>query len=499
MVCIALSCALSTGISVGFEGNRSTESMSRAIFTDEWRSTTLPTSELREVGDSELPFLTKTAARFSASGPTQPPAILHAIDSKAKTADEIQALWQASYNYVGNFKRDVSRYSMKKNFDRQLRSRVYSHVLASKGGIIEEFGALHVRRTHVCEERPTLQLSDVHHLARTSFGIPNFKISFPPCDGVAVSTRCKYETGRCCTRPQTEFLGRYYDTAVAAMALGATREEAFAPLTHSRILAYTLQSCDPKLNLKGYSRANSIKVAVQDKRFGPRYTNWYIPEVSTIAIPKAYEVLYELYNTMLIERMRSRRSTRFPSDTQMKKLNDAVYYKKMVARCAPLNRDLNPAVVFPNSRDFRSASLRMASSRMANLTEPNVESTSDLELHPSLRYTEDRIKLHEGSSDRWVSLDYSVCNQHLSSNPYYALRFQKYVWSRWEGCCAKECQFMALYGNTFSENSANCCSGCNRFRCSANSFSVANFLAKISVVEASSKLNVGAEEMSFTV
>lgn len=49
---------------------------------------------------------------------------------------------------------------------------------------------------------------------------------------------------------------------------------------------------------------------------------WSGRDTSLAAFPVAYEVFYELFNTTLIERLRDRRKTRFPSKAQMKALND---------------------------------------------------------------------------------------------------------------------------------------------------------------------------------
>lgn len=123
---------------------------------------------------------------------------------------------------------------------------------------------------------------------------------------------CNYDPGRCCQRPQTEFIGRYYDTAIAAMALGATKAEAFAPLVHARALACTLEACDSSLNYRGKFPLNNLKF--QDTNGRRSYTKqWYGWGLSLIALPPSYEVLNELYNTMLIERLRSRKMTVFPS------------------------------------------------------------------------------------------------------------------------------------------------------------------------------------------
>lgn len=65
----------------------------------------------------------------------------------------------------------------------------------------------------------------------------------------------------------------------------------------------------------------------------------------------------------------------------MKALSDAVYYKTFVAREVSIERDLDRDAIFPNSQNLMAAGLTMASSKMAQPSEPSVENHSDSELH----------------------------------------------------------------------------------------------------------------------
>lgn len=134
-------------------------------------------------------------------------------------------------------------------------------------------------------------------------------------------------------------------------------EEAFAPLVHARTLAYALESCDPRRSYMGsFPKKVFYYYVVED---GKTKKYQATGRASMIVFPAAYEVLYELYNTMLIERMRARRATKIPTDAKMRALRDAVYYKRLYYRRTSLKWALDPAVVFPDERDFRSAGLEM--------------------------------------------------------------------------------------------------------------------------------------------
>lgn len=406
--------------------------------------------------------------------------------------------------YVGPSQGGVSSSRMRYLFQTRLLSNVQRLISKKKGGIIEEFGAFDKRQTYKCSKRPTLTVDDVRQVARMSFDIRNFQVSFPPCNGGGEWVNCHYSGGKCCKRPQAEFIARYYDTAVAAMALGATHDEAFAPLVHARLLGYALMSCDPTLSLKKLSLYNMATYVVREgNRVKKEHlTGW---GTSLISFPTSYEVLYELYNTMLIERIRSRRRVHIPNHTQMKRLNEKLYYKKLAACLTPLDRDLDRALTFPGIQDFNYAGLQMAtSSRLATLgrilgTDSAVGNSSDSGLHPALRFSDARFYVYATYSRKWELLDNAKCNTHKSGQPFYPYRFSERVWSKFEGCCATECRFMALYGRTFSARSANCCAGCNRYRCNANNYNIAAHLAKVTTIEVPNKVNSGPEKMTMTV
>lgn len=167
-----------------------------------------------------------------------------------------------------------------------------------------------------------------------------------------------------------------------------------------------------------------------------------------IVFPRAYEVLFELYNSMLIERMRSRRKTKIPTDAQMRALKDAVYYKRIRSRLTSLKWALDPAVVFPKSSDVKSAGLVMQTSsrlaelaRMRNQSDAEFKPTRNTDLHPSLRYSVERISLYEVSTRRRRTVNSNSCNARLRDYSYQPYKFQEKVRSRFEGCCAVECKF----------------------------------------------------------
>lgn len=166
-----------------------------------------------------------------------------------------------------------------------------------------------------------------------------------------------------------------------------------------------------------------------------------------IAFPRAYEVLYDLFNTMLIERIRSRRRTQFPTRAQLKALKDAVYYKELLAQATHIDLDLNPEVVFPDEDDFRRAGLPVSPgfvvpelNRLTNATESaETEPVFDSQLHPAFRLSSGPISLLEVKTKSWVRMEKQMCNEKLPASEYYPFNFQTKVWSRLQGFCAREC------------------------------------------------------------
>lgn len=414
--------------------------------------------------------------------------------------------WKAARGFVVQFSSGVSHDSMEKRFGMILRSDIVKHCSRAFGGLIEVYGARDKHRVQKCVQRPSLTMKKVHSLTRASSDATNFSLPYPLCNNGGKIVPCAYDAGICCRRPQVEFIGRHYDTAVAAMALGATREEAFSPLVHARVLAYALISCDPETSYLEDASSNRLSYFVRRGRRRIR-KEWQGGGTSLVAFPKAYEVLYEVYNTMLIERIRSRKATRLPRHAQMKALRDAVYYKKLLARVTFIDLDLDPAVVFPDWDDIRKAGLSMQpdfagqkGNGVANSSGAEAEPTVDSEeLHPALRLSSLSISLFEVKTRSWVRIDAKECNEKLPASEYFPFKYQTRVWSRLQGCCARECNFLNLYGNAFSGKGSNCCSNCNRYSCKANSLSAAGEFARVSAIEASSKTNSGPEEVAMFI
>lgn len=320
-----------------------------------------------------------------------------------------------------------------------------------------------VPRRSARKDRPC-QLRNCKRLLEPPLVFRDYEITYPPCDNGAERVRWNYDGGKCCRRPQAEFVGRYYDTAVAAMALGATREEAFAPLMHARILAYALEVCDPKLSFRLRKSDESIAIVVKRRTRGLFRRTWKTEGTSLASFPVAHEVLYELYNTMLIERIRSRGRPRYLSDSQMKALRAAVFYEKMMASVTYVDLELHPDIMFPEAEQFAAVGLEMATSSkiadMSRMLSPNATKAKpvrDFELHSGLRFfTTSSIVIFEMGTRSWQRLDSSACNTNPEVLEYYPYKFHDTVWDKYEGCCAREGRFMAFYGRSFSEKSSNC-------------------------------------------
>lgn len=407
-------------------------------------------------------------------------------------------------SYDGRRRSGVSRKAMKAEFFTALHARVMDILSGSLEGPIALFAEKTEADYGTCGDRPALTMADVTDLAKKSFNLTTFSPSIPPCNNGGQIVACSYDTGSCCQRPQVEFIGRYYDTALAAMALGATKDEAFAPLTHARFLAFTLESCDPDINFEGDFELNDLKFQARSGRRKKTMT-WSGTGLSLIALPPSYEVLYELYNTMLIERLRSRKMTSFPTQAQMKVLQDRVYYKKLIARIARMNLELRQDLVFPTPDDFAAAGLVMSTSaRMqtpptarSNVQKAGTSANQDTNFVTRLSLSD--ISVYERRTRRRETLNIDKCNHLLQHQDFFQFKVTDSVFNKYEACCANECYFMAKYGGSFSAGSANCCAGCNRASCQANNAVLAETMAQLGAIEAPSKSNAGAAEITITV
>lgn len=415
--------------------------------------------------------------------------------------------------FKGKERKGVSRQHLRETFEDTMEERVMDFMTKEMGGSIEEFGERRDFDLGTCGRRPALTMADVAKLAQQSFNVREFEPKVPPCKQSGKTVKCNYDTGKCCQRPQVEFIGRYYDTAIAAMALGATKNEAFAPLIHARALAYTLEACDPDANYKGNFDQN--KVAFQSRHGNSLATkNWKSAGLSLISFPQSYEVLYELYNTMLIERLKSRANTHFPSHAQMDTLLAEVYYKKLFARVVPLELELDDALAFPSSSDFSAAGLKMVTSariqtsRLLALNNSHAMQYGNFYMNPTQRKSEKKegqfsslkpVSVYEKKSRSKQQMDLAKCNHQLGGEEFFQFKVSDSVTDKYEACCAAECHFMARYGGTFSAGNENCCAGCNRASCSANDATIAKLLAEKCAIESPSKKNAGPSEVTMAV
>lgn len=441
-----------------------------------------------------------------------------------KSESEVLAMWSAVNSYVGKFNPGMSIDEMKQAFDKKLFERVALHVSNFVGGSILEYGDFSLSSnngTRTCVERPSLTLTQVRKMAQVSFGISDFQASLPLCDNGGQTISCNYETGKCCRRPQIEFMERYFDRAVATMALGATRDEAFAPLVHARVLAYVLETCDPQISFRGNVSSNGFWYDVRGDDASSRKKYWSGKTASLISFPVAYEVMYELYSAMLIERLRNRRAMSIPTGAQMRALNDAVYYKKIMAVAIPFDHDLDPDAVFPDSSDFLDTGLFMATlesnvSSSSRAIGPSattsgssgiaIESREDLlgtngmeaepamsvNLRPSSRFAIS-LSVYENRTATTQDVDDQTCNADLPAPAYFPFKFRHSVWDKFEACCASECNFLAQYGSSHDAGRSNCCAGCNRHNCSPNGLVAAAYIASICTIKAPPKVKKAAE------
>lgn len=176
---------------------------------------------------------------------------------------------------------------------------------------------------------------------------------------------------------------------------------------------------------------------------------------------------------MLIERLRSRARTGFPSHAQMKALREKLYYKKLRARVAPLEIEVKEDRAFLSSDDFAAAGLTMVTpdeietSRFLSVEHPEAKPHECAYTNSTLRSLRNAFSFYEESSQTSQELNLANCNDNLDGESFFQFKITDSVWNKYEACCAKECKFMARYGKKYSAGSANCCAGCNRAKCSA--------------------------------
>lgn len=186
--------------------------------------------------------------------------------------------------------------------------------------------------------------------------------------------------------------------------------------------------------------------------------------MSIIGFPRSYETVYEIYYTMLIERLRLRQTPVYPSSAAMGQLFFSIQSRRKVAVLDPIDGNSDMLSLLPDSSDM----LKLKSAaRIASY--PNVNTT--------IRYTQRKI-VYEYSSRRYRYVDHNLCGANLSpSTQYFPFVESAAVQNIYEACCATECNFLHFYGHLFSESRSNCCRGCNRFWCSSNTRENSHHLA----------------------
>lgn len=197
---------------------------------------------------------------------------------------------------------------------------------------------------------------------------------------------------------------------------------------------------------------------------GPQRSQW----IDFVAFPRSYEVLYEIYHTTLMERIRMRRQRTYPSPSAMGRQFYNVRWKRQSAVLKRIDDDAGLHSLFPHS------------SRMLELS-TTAGSTSVSDFNSTVRSTSDAKRVYESSTRRHWLVDAGMCQAHVSSR-YCLFVTSLTVYNRFETCCADECNYLIKYARIFGENRQNCCTGCNRFRCQSNTRDVASTLAKDSTI-----------------
>jgi hypothetical protein len=265
-----------------------------------------------------------------------------------------------------------------------------------------------------CIKAPRLTLAQVEEVGRSS-GMQSFVAAVPDCPG----REANYSViGGACTHDETALFAELYDTGVAFMIIGASRDEAFASFLHARQLAWTLRCCEPRLNPEG-----------------------------TVALPHSYSVLYDVVNAKLSARLRESQRLRPSSRENIRTAlrHQAVEGKRSAALSVGLDKTFDSATLLPSDDDFRAGGVAVR----AHL------SSAD-----ALTWSEE-VETAEGESmEEWRCDEsvYSADTYKLRKLPGYVLQ------SRYEVCCAKEC-FYAEYASKSATGLENCCVGCNRFKC----------------------------------
>lgn len=153
------------------------------------------------------------------------------------------------------------------------KSMALAHKSGSGGSLSVGIDQLKIDSTR-CIYTSTLTVSTLEKVARELFEDNKFKFKTPNCHmGKVQYSRMKTYA---CVVFVDEYFSFLYQTATTMQSLGATKEEAFAPIFHFQALVANLKAC------YGKKKQNQ----------GP-----------TVGVPHSYHGLYEIYNSRLLARL----------------------------------------------------------------------------------------------------------------------------------------------------------------------------------------------------
>jgi hypothetical protein len=272
-----------------------------------------------------------------------------------------------------------------------------------------------------CIDPPRLTMDTVEQVGASIFSMSTFHLQHVSCHGAEVTYKA---LGHACVHTTVDLLGMLYDKGIVSMALGAEQGEAFAQFLHARSLLWSLQQCEAVLNCCGKT-----------------------------ALPSSYSVLYALFETRLLTRLRHS------------------------FRLAP--RDLPPDAI-----PILLAASSLASRRQAAVTLPLVE--------PMLPATHlpfaDAIfaataAAAAASSVRAVGITEGECDAgEDEAARYFVQRLRQIVLEDvHQECCASECASLAAVTRD-ALDLETCCVGCNRWSCRPSDAGGASVLAGASTV-----------------
>lgn len=310
-----------------------------------------------------------------------------------------------------------------------------------------------------CQEMTYLGMQEVVKLAKLAFKEPEFTIHAPRCSDSIISNpafgdACRYET--------LYLFRKLYDTGLFYLALGASAREAFVPFQHARAIAWNLHLCHPYDKSKKY-----------------------------ILLPNSYAALYDIYTTTLMARLKQRSGgslSKQPSEKDLSEIISEYKVRRDRATTLRLSEFIKPDIHFPPSTTLTSLSIRDDN----DFSEHDFESSTYLEEFPSLPLGEPFVETVEG-----LKMTEDHCNGGDNAMTYHVfLLHDMMLKSRFEVCCARECDLLHSNSRLFGSK-RTCCIGCNRYnQCRIPTEEDRVDLARMSTVTAFQKIDSEPEVIS---